>query len=882
MGFDAGSITATMRLDSSEFDATAEEVQAKKDELASEVTFNVKPELDETAVEEVELEKEENATDVTYDVKPEINEADKLAVDAEKEAEKESVSYEVKPTFRDAVLENVAKDLGDSFARDLGKSLSSPTNASVIDRQLGNLLSGGLQSGDLADTLAALGNPAADIAAALERAGLGAEGAPLLAAAILPTEVEFSSALESGIAELTSGAYSLPGGGEGKLNIGTGILTGLLDNIATDSNGDQLALNAGLGDGVHFADEYMDGLYRSFAHEAPMVFDNNGEQLQLGDGIVRSLDAAVKDSLSKSGNGGGGGILSSIVSSIVGDGSALSLPAVSTPAFVATLAPILLPGIAALGGVLGGMLAGTIIGGLGTATFGVEALKAISGISTALSTQKELDSGQITQTQANSVFSTLTPGAAAAAQQILPFLQELEKIIDQQNAPIFGIISKFLESLAKDTPLIGPYLDAVTKAMGGFFQQVDSGLDSKGFSSFATDMTNLTGPVMTDFGNFILAFGKAIGDWLVMMGPLVTTIGPGFASLAGDLDKFIKNTQITPAFLQTIKDLGKDFSDAWGLIEQAVSVGANAAGPLASAIFSQIPTVSGFLRELLKAMPKDLTSDILAVVLALTAFSKIPTLTVILLGLDALDHIMQALGIHMTPKLAAGIEAVAAALIILNKLGAMDAVVGALAKVAGSILGIEEGSGAAGVLSALGGAGATAAAALGPLAIVLGTIVGLYEILKPIKLSSGDIDATQMASELAGMKAGSNGATPLDAAQYAQQIRLMNQALATDGSPDRLSSTGQVVAVGAPHAMGGPVMPGVAYPVGENGVELFQPNVPGNIIPNSALGSGGRSLVFQIDARGATNPTQVKQQAQDGVISALPSLTAALARGSGS
>ena len=40
-------------------------------------------------------------------------------------------------------------------------------------------------------------------------------------------------------------------------------------------------------------------------------------------------------------------------------------------------------------------------------------------------------------------------------------------------------------------------------------------------------------------------------------------------------------------------------------------------------------------------------------------------------------------------------------------------------------------------------------------------------------------------------------------------------------------------------ALGGPVLAGVAYEVGERGRELFVPKVAGTIIPNHALGGGG-------------------------------------------
>jgi hypothetical protein len=46
---------------------------------------------------------------------------------------------------------------------------------------------------------------------------------------------------------------------------------------------------------------------------------------------------------------------------------------------------------------------------------------------------------------------------------------------------------------------------------------------------------------------------------------------------------------------------------------------------------------------------------------------------------------------------------------------------------------------------------------------------------------------------------------------------------------------GGATPVGAGHAEGGPVSPGVAYPVGEKGPELFIPTLSGMILPNSMI-----------------------------------------------
>ncbi len=65
--------------------------------------------------------------------------------------------------------------------------------------------------------------------------------------------------------------------------------------------------------------------------------------------------------------------------------------------------------------------------------------------------------------------------------------------------------------------------------------------------------------------------------------------------------------------------------------------------------------------------------------------------------------------------------------------------------------------------------------------------------------------------------------------------------------------------------------------VGEQGPELFVPSTAGTIVPNGSF--GGHHIVFQIDARGHSNPQQVVNAVRSGIGATIPSLQAALARG---
>jgi hypothetical protein len=92
-------------------------------------------------------------------------------------------------------------------------------------------------------------------------------------------------------------------------------------------------------------------------------------------------------------------------------------------------------------------------------------------------------------------------------------------------------------------------------------------------------------------------------------------------------------------------------------------------------------------------------------------------------------------------------------------------------------------------------------------------------------------------------------------AELVAQLALANEVeslIAAGGSSKTFGGfLGSLIGLG--HAAGGPVSAGMAYPVGEQGPELFMPETNGYILPNAALShmSGGMSVVYQIDARGA-------------------------------
>jgi hypothetical protein len=61
--------------------------------------------------------------------------------------------------------------------------------------------------------------------------------------------------------------------------------------------------------------------------------------------------------------------------------------------------------------------------------------------------------------------------------------------------------------------------------------------------------------------------------------------------------------------------------------------------------------------------------------------------------------------------------------------------------------------------------------------------------------------------------------------------------------------------------------------VGENGPELFVPSGSGRIVPNDAF-RGGTTHVWQIDARGSSDPAAVRFAVQRGIMAATPQIAA--------
>lgn len=76
-------------------------------------------------------------------------------------------------------------------------------------------------------------------------------------------------------------------------------------------------------------------------------------------------------------------------------------------------------------------------------------------------------------------------------------------------------------------------------------------------------------------------------------------------------------------------------------------------------------------------------------------------------------------------------------------------------------------------------------------------------------------------------------------------------------------------------ASGGPVSSNQPYIVGEKGPEIMIPGRSGTVVSNDNIGNMGGGVTVNVDARGATDPAQVKQIAEKAILEAAPIIVAA-------
>jgi len=256
MGFDAGKITAHLDLNTDDFNAKADEVEEKKDDLAKPVETEVTANTDDAdeKLDELAAKKDEAKKPVTFDIdadgEPAIAEAKATDEAVKRELHDPTITPELDaaPLLAEAEAAGLASRalLNDSFK---GAGSMGPLLAGMFDggANTPGLLASGLQSlgWSAADAKALVRNINQDIFGSLPPGS----SAAALVSAILPSEKSFATAMSDGIYSLTSGEatqiasmYQIAGGEKGQFST--------FASLARDAFGSQAALGSGTPGGA--------------------------------------------------------------------------------------------------------------------------------------------------------------------------------------------------------------------------------------------------------------------------------------------------------------------------------------------------------------------------------------------------------------------------------------------------------------------------------------------------------------------------------------------------------------------------------------------------------------------------------------------------------
>jgi len=656
MGFDAGSLTAHLKLDRAEFDEGIDKARAKADELDGR-TIKVDARMDNVRLDEDATIADETISRATRKRKVDVD------IDLTRLAEEAAIAK--------AILDDIG------YSGNSGSLIEKLLGGGTLPNELTSALQGlGYSKGDAQSAISRFAQDGAAMRDSLRRAfwdafasepgALGSGASGFLPASIIDLSSlggghlgwKFydtgagwnlydpfrsllnqralgsgggGSALErAGIFQALVGAgvnwdpYRMPVGALGMgdvlgptlndVRLPSGDLRNWLGSGIIDAKS---SIGGGSGGGVFSS--LMGRLSNAFSFDPGMFFNSGsgffGAADQMPAGLldfVKSMKASGHDPFSSlgksllsaggfdvthalkmlSGEGGSGGMITQLLSSIGGAGqSGLSSLASGFSGLsgamqgVIVMLPVITAGILAIGTAAGGMTAGLAIGTGGLLIFGVQVVDAFKNLSAAYTAQQNLASAilqygagsqQAAQAQQayNAQLAGMSPAAQQAWQAIDPLISSFKSIFDKSMPAVYGIITGFASALTQAAPIIGQFVNQVDGAMGGFFGQIDSWMESGNFKSFMSQMSQDVGPIMSEFGTATINLGKAFTGFLQVFGPIAKdAVGPFFDRLTGHLAHFFDHLHIT-------KDNIKDMIDTFNGIGRAFSLIFKAIGPL--------------------------------------------------------------------------------------------------------------------------------------------------------------------------------------------------------------------------------------------------------------------------------------------------------------
>lgn len=211
---------------------------------------------------------------------------------------------------------------------------------------------------------------------------------------------------------------------------------------------------------------------------------------------------------------------------------------------------------------------------------------------------------------------------AKALQGLKDDHQEWSDSLASSTMPVF---TKGIELLRQLLPALTPFVQAAATAFGGFLDEVAAGVKGAGFKEWASDMSAVAGPALSDFLTVIKNLAVGFGGLLQAFLPVSDDMTGGLVDMSEAFADWATGLDDSEGFAQFM-DLAKEGGETFGALALAALEVLGALSPLVGITAS----LAVFLADIINSMPPGLLTAIatgwVAMSLAIKAYGLYTTI----------------------------------------------------------------------------------------------------------------------------------------------------------------------------------------------------------------------------------------------------------------
>lgn len=265
-----------------------------------------------------------------------------------------------------------------------------------------------------------------------------------------------------------------------------------------------------------------------------------------------------------------------------------------------------------------GVAAGAVAAGLAVKAFSVAAGPQLESVGDAWEqydkSQDPAIKGTAAATEATKKYKAILAGMPPAtrdtAQAFVALKKDFSSWSDELSGTTMPVFTKGIGILRDMLPTLTPFVRAAAGAIGGFLDDVSTGVKSAGFKQWAADMSAAAGPALSNFLTVIKNLAVGFGGLLQAFLPVSSGMTGGLVSMSAAFASWGANLQHTEGFARFL-ELASNGGGALGNL-------ASAAGNLLVALSPLIGTtaiLANALARVISATPTPVLTALAGVLL---------------------------------------------------------------------------------------------------------------------------------------------------------------------------------------------------------------------------------------------------------------------------